>query len=117
MEKEMVCIVCPMSCRLEIRGEIGNLTVTGNACKRGEVYANKELTDPTRMITSTVKIKGGIYNRLPVATNDEIPKGMIFTIMDEIHTVEVSTPISVGDVIIKNVCDTGVDIVATRSMK
>ena len=114
MEK-LICIACPMGCHLEIDIE-NDYAVTGNQCKRGITYGRKELTNPTRIVTSTIIIKKAIYNRLPVKTDGEIPKGKIFDIMKEINKVTVTSPVKMGDVIIKNVCDTGIDIVASRSM-
>lgn len=115
MKKSLICIVCPMGCHLEIDVE-NDYAVTGNQCKRGIEYGKKELTNPTRTITSTVKITGGIYNRLPVKTDCEIPKNRIFDIMNELNSVVVSSPIQMGDVIIKQVCGTDANIIATRSM-
>jgi CxxC motif-containing protein len=116
---EMICIVCPMSCRLEIdmddQGQI--LNVTGNACNRGDTYARKELTNPTRMLTSTVKISGAMYERLPVITSSDIPKGMMFEVMKALAQVEVVAPIKMDEVIVKNVCGLEVDIIASRSME
>jgi len=115
MEK-LICIVCPIGCHLEITEKDGEFIVTGNECKRGPVYAKKELTNPTRVITSTVKIKNAIYERLPVNTKGEVPFDMIFKVMEELKTVEVKSPINCGDVVISNILNTGVDIVASRSM-
>lgn len=115
MKKQMICIACPIGCHIEIDIE-NNYSVTGNKCKRGEVYGKKELINPTRIITSTVIINGGIYNRLPIKTNGEIPKKLIFDVMKKLDNIRVIAPIKMGDVIIKNVCDTGIDIVASRSM-
>lgn len=115
MKKELICITCPIGCHLEVDID-QDYKVTGNQCKRGIEYGKKELTNPTRTITSTVKIIGGIYNRLPVKTNREIAKGLIFDVMKLLDDVVVESPITVGDVILKNVYDSGVDIVATRSM-
>jgi CxxC motif-containing protein len=116
---EMICIICPMSCRLEIdmddQGQV--LNVTGNACNRGDVYARKELTNPTRMLTSTVKISGAMYDRLPVITSSDIPKGMMFEVMKALAHVEVVAPIKMDEVIVKNVCGLDVDIIASRSME
>jgi len=115
MKKELICITCPIGCHLEVDID-QDYKVTGNQCKRGVEYGKKELTNPTRTITSTVKIIGGIYNRLPVKTNREIAKDLIFDVMKLLDDVIVESPITVGDVILKNVYDSGVDIVATRSM-
>lgn len=117
--KEMVCIVCPIGCQLTVTedktAEKG-YKVEGNKCSRGAVYGVKELTNPTRVVTSTVKIKDGLLPRLPVKTDGDIPKHLINECMKELNAIEVQTPIKVGDVIIKNILDTGIDIIASRSM-
>lgn len=118
MNKEMICIVCPMSCHINVTmNENGEITqVTGNNCPRGDIYVRKELTNPTRMLTSTVRIIGGIYDRLPVITSSDIPKDKMFDVMAELNKVVVTAPVQVNQVIIKNVCNLGVDIIASRSM-
>ena len=113
--KDMVCIVCPVGCRISV-DEDSDYEVTGNKCPKGASYGKKELTFPTRTITSTVKIKNAIHNRLPVKTSSEIPKDMIFDVMRELNKLEVVSPVKVGDVILKNVLNTGVNIVASRDM-
>jgi len=115
MKEKLICIACPIGCHLEIDVESDYL-VTGNQCKRGEAYGKKELTNPTRIITSTVIIRNAIHKRLPVKTRGEVPKSMIFDVMSQLNDVIVSSPIAVGEVIIKNVCNSGIDIVSTRSM-
>ena len=112
--KEMICIVCPVGCRMEV-DEV-TYDVGGNKCPKGAVYGKKELVSPTRIITSTVKINNAIHNRLPVKTSSEVPKEKIFEIMRVINKFEISSPVYVGEVLIKNVLGTGVDIVATRNM-
>ena len=116
MKKELVCIACPIGCHLEIYPN-ENYRVEGAQCKRGIAYGKKELINPTRIITSTVAIKEGIYDRVPVITKGEVPKDIIFKVMDEINRVIVTAPIKCGEVIIKNVFNTGVDVVASRSMR
>ncbi|TFG82415.1 MAG: DUF1667 domain-containing protein [Erysipelotrichales bacterium] len=119
MKKEMVCIVCPIGCNLnidlddnlEIRG------IIGNTCPRGEAYARKELTNPTRMLTSTVKIEGAQYERLPVSTSSDIPKPMMKAVMQQLRHVVVKAPVNNRDVIVANVCGLNVDIIASRTMK
>lgn len=110
----LICIVCPRGCHLTVDE---NLNVTGNGCKRGAEYGARELTNPTRMITSTVKLTGSkMINRLPVMTNNPIPKGKIFEVMEEINKASCSCPVNCHDVIISNVLDLGVDIIATRTV-
>ena len=116
--QNMICIVCPKGCHLTVSQDIsGNWLVEGNACKRGEVYGIKEMTNPTRVLTSTVKIIGGPLKRLPVKTKEAIPKELLFEAMEEINKITVTAPVQVGDVLIKNLLNTGVDLVASRSMK
>lgn len=118
-KKEMVCIVCPIGCHLTVTKDEGDplgYSVTGHKCKRGIKYGIKELTNPTRVITSTVKIKNAHLKRLPVKTNGAIPKDLNFECMRLINSIEIVAPIKMGDVIIKNILDTGVDLVASRSM-
>ncbi len=113
--KELICIVCPMGCHLEVDDE-NNYGVTGNKCKRGIIYGKKELTNPTRTITSTVKIANGIYPRLPVKTDTDIPKAFMMEIMKELDKITVEAPIKKGAIIIENILNTNANIVATRSM-
>ncbi len=115
MKKELICIACPVGCHLEIFPE-DNYRVEGNQCKRGITYGQKELTNPTRMVTSTVVIKGGVYPRIPVITRGEVPKHLVFEVMKEINKVIVVSPITRGTVVIENVLGTGVDVVTSRSM-
>lgn len=119
MKREMICIVCPIGCHLNVelseQGEV--LKVEGNTCPRGEKYAYKECTSPTRMLTSTVKIANGIHSVLPVISSTDIPKDRIMDVMKEINRVQCSAPVYVKDILIKNVCGLDVDIVASRSME
>jgi len=119
MEKEMICITCPMGCHLTVTqtDEQGGLLVSGNKCNRGKAYAIEEIRNPKRVVPTTVTIEDGVLNRLPVKTKDPIPKELIFEAMKEINQVVVRAPISCGDVIIENLLETGVSVVATRSMK
>ena len=112
--KELTCIVCPRGCRLTIDDE---LNVTGNSCPRGAQYAKDELTNPKRMITSFVRVKNRENTVVSVKTSTSIPKGMIFDVMNEIDKVRVSAPIKIGDIAIKNVLNTGADIIITKNIK
>ncbi|MFK4785673.1 DUF1667 domain-containing protein [Fusobacterium sp. MFO224] len=114
MKKEMICIVCPMGCHLSINTE--TLKVTGNNCPRGEEYAREELTAPKRVITSTVKIKGGIHKRVPVKTDGAIPKDFNFKCMRELDKIELTSPVKVGDIVIEDLLGTGINVVVCRDM-
>ncbi len=111
--KEMICIVCPVGCHMSVDS---NMNVFNNKCKRGEVYAKKELTNPTRMVTSTVRIESALQARIPVKTMDAIPKGKIFELMEMLADVTLKAPVKRGHVVIENVFDTGVEIVTTASL-
>ena len=114
---ELICIGCPMGCMLTVEtADDGTMTVSGNTCMKGEIYAKKELTNPTRIVTSSVKVTGGIHPVVSVKTEADIPKGMIFKCMEEIEKVTVSAPVAIGDVIIENVAGTGVNIIATKNI-
>ena len=112
---DLICIVCPKGCHLKVDEENG-YKVTGNGCPRGAVYGEKELVNPTRVITSTVRVEAETARRVPVKTNGDIPKGKIYDIMDELTKVTAKAPVNVGDVVIKDVLGLGVDIVATEKV-
>ena len=113
--KEFICIVCPIGCHLEVNEE--TLEVKGNGCPRGITYGQKECVKPMRHITSTVKVIQGERPVVSVKTKDEIPKDMIFIVMEEIKKASLEAPVQIGDVVISNVCDLGVDIVATSTVR
>ena len=112
---DLVCIVCPRGCRLKVDEENG-YKVTGNSCPRGAAYGEKELVNPTRVITSTVKIQAETARRVPVKTDADIPKGKIFEIMKELDKVSLKAPVQVGDKVIENVLNLGVNIVACKTV-
>ncbi len=119
MEKiELTCIGCPLGCSLKVEKE-GNevLSVTGNTCPRGDAYARKEVTNPTRIVTSSVRVKGGNAPAVSCKTASDIPKSMIFDVTAALKNVEITAPVSIGDVLLENVCKTGVDIVATKDVQ
>ena len=116
MEKELVCIVCPIGCRLKITGTPDNLEVTGNQCKRGIGYANDEINNPTRMICSAVKIKGAIHKVIPVKTDKAIPEKYKLEVMKLINNIELTSPVKMGDIVVADIFGTGINIVATRNM-
>lgn len=111
--KTITCIGCPMGCRLSVRIEGGEaVSVDGAACGRGAVYARQECVCPTRMVTSLVRVRGR-REPLSVKTARPVPKEKIFGCLARIHEVEVVPPVRMGEVVVKDVCGTGVDVVAT----
>ena len=107
-----------MGCPLVVTMDGGEVvSVTGNTCKRGEIYGRKEVTNPTRIVTSTVRVSGGSIDMVSVKTKEDIPKGKIFDCVQALKTVEVTAPVHIGDVIMKDVAGTGVDVVATKNVE
>lgn len=116
--RELICINCPLGCPLKVElDEEGNVkTVSGNTCKRGEEYGRREVTSPTRTVTSTVRVTGGREPVVPVRTKTDIPKGKIFACMEAVRKAAVKAPVRMGDVVIPNVAGTGVDAIATKDV-
>ena len=116
--KNLTCINCPMGCALTVEMEGDEVVnVSGNTCKRGDAYGRKEVTDPTRIVTSTVKVSGGRAEMVSVKTKQDIPKGKISECIKALKDVQVQAPVRIGDVIITDVAGTGVDIVATKNIE
>lgn len=120
--RELTCIGCPLGCALTVTMEEGTknpdkIAVTGNTCPRGEAYAKKEVTDPTRIVTSSVKVQGGVIAKASVKTASDIPKGKIFDCMQEIRACAVEAPVHIGDVVIENCAGTGVAVVVTKNVE
>lgn len=115
--RELTCIGCPLGCALTVTMNGNEITVEGNTCPRGDAYARKEVTDPTRIVTSSVKLQGGTIARVSVKTANDIPKGKIFDCMEEIRKVTVTAPVHIGDVVISDCAGTGVDVIATKNVE
>lgn len=117
MKKEIICTVCPRGCHILVEGEGEKiLSMEGFGCKRGETYATNEFSHPARILTTTVKMEGVENDLLPVRSNGALPKEKIFDCMEVIRKAEAKLPVKRYDVIVKDICGTGVDIVATKDM-
>ncbi len=119
MEERMVltCISCPIGCEVEFEvqdNEIKN--IEGNRCPRGKDYVQEEYFNPTRILPTTVRVKNGILPLVPVKTLKPIPKDLLEEAMVELAKVELEAPVRVGQVVLENILDTGVDVVATRNL-
>ena len=117
--KELICTACPIGCRLiAYRDETSEngFRIEGNTCKLGINYAITEITDPRRILTSTVKIINATHKRLPVRTKEAIPKNKIFQCMDEINQIEISHTVKMGVILIANIAETGIDLISSRDM-
>lgn len=112
--KEMICITCPKGCHLQIDEE--SLKVTGNGCPRGVVYAQNELTNPKRTVTSTVAIRNSFLPRCPVRTSAPIPKGKTEELMSLLKNCTLNSPVKRGDIVLANIFDSGADVIVTRDM-
>ena len=113
--KELTCIVCPKGCRLNVDEE-NDYAVTGNSCEKGAAYGYNELTNPMRMVTSTVKIQGGNHRRLPVKTSGDIPRKYVMDCVKLLDDVTVQAPVKTGDVILADIFGLGVNIIAAKDM-
>lgn len=117
MKREVTCTVCPKGCKMVVSNINGEYIVEGNTCIRGLKYGVDEVTNPKRVITSTVRLEGSYLNMLPVKTNGSVPKEKMFEVMEVLANIKITAPVSVGDIIVKNVLNTGVDIVSCKTMK
>lgn len=116
MTKELVCIVCPRSCIMTITSEGDELVVTGNTCKRGKEFAINEMTDPRRTVCTTVRTSFPSVPVLPVRVSGAIPKNKIFDLMREVNRITVSKRIGREEVVVPNILDLGVDLIATSNI-
>lgn len=115
--RQLICICCPVGCLITVdKKKDKSLDITGNNCQKGEAYARSEMTAPTRTVTSIICVEGGSGKVVPVKTAAEIPKEKIEICMREIQAAYVAAPVKVGDVLIENVADTGISVIATGSM-
>ncbi len=116
-EKGMICISCPLGCHLLVSWEgDGEIKVRGNQCARGESYGIEEALAPKRVVTATARTTSTSHRRLPLKTNRPLPKEFIDDLLNEVYRLEIPLPVKRGDVLLRNIMGTGVDLVATRSM-
>jgi CxxC motif-containing protein len=115
-QKALVCIGCPLGCRLEVTIDNSEvINVTGQSCKKGKTYAIKECTNPTRILTTTVAVKNGCLEVVSVKTEKDIPKDKLFACIKELKKVTLTAPVYIGEIVIKNVAGTGVNVIATTN--
>jgi len=115
--EEMICVTCPMGCTLQVTHENETLLdIDGNTCRRGIEYVKSELTDPRRMVATTVRVKGGLHPLVPVYTAEPFPKPRIFELLDALREVEVEAPVAIEQAVLPDALGTGIDVVASRDM-
>ena len=115
MTRDMTCIICPRGCALKVEIEGDNITVTGNSCPKGKQYAIDECTNPTRTVTSSVRVENREDTMVSVKTASPVPKDKIFEVMRLIRAKSVCAPVGIGDIIIKDVF--GTNIFATKNIE
>lgn len=116
--RELICINCPLGCGLTVTLEQQKvIKVEGNTCPKGKEYAEKEVTAPVRMLTSSVRVNGGVMPVVSVKTASAIPKEKIKECAEALKSIEVKAPIAIGEAVVKDLCHTGVDLVATRNVQ
>jgi CxxC motif-containing protein len=117
-ERDLVCIACPVGCRLVVRIEgDGEIRVGGNQCAKGETYGREEVLAPRRVVTTTVRLTGSTLRRLPVKSSRPLPREHIGALLAEAHRLELAPPVRLGQVLLADFLDTGVDLVATRTVE
>ena len=117
--RNLICIGCPMGCMMEVKLENGEVvTVSGNSCLNGDRYARKEVTNPTRIVTSSVLVSGARdgSKTVSVKTASDIPKARIFDAVRDLRGITVNAPVHIGDVVFENVAGTGVNMIATKEV-
>ena len=110
--REIICIACPNGCHLSV--DEASLEVTGHTCAIGEEYGRTEVTNPTRVITSIVRMDDGRV--CSVKTSSPIPKGKIFDAMDLLKPIVLKAPVKIGDIIVADICGSGSSWIATKNM-
>ena len=114
----LTCIGCPLGCALTVTMNGKEVVeVKGNTCKKGDIYARKEVTNPTRIVTTTVRVSGGAAPMINVKTQSDIPKDKIFECVAALKGVTIQAPVAIGDVVLENVAGTGVNIVAAGAVE
>lgn len=115
--RRFICVTCPVGCAIEATVEDGELCeITGQACKRGVDFVREELTAPKRMLTTTVRVKGGVLPLVPVRSTAALPKELLLPVAALLRKVTLEAPVQEHQVVVANVLDTGVDIVASRDV-
>ena len=116
--RELTCIGCPMGCLVSVTMDGKEIkSVSGNSCANGDRYARREVTNPTRIVTSTAIVRDGDLPRVSVKTKTDVPKDKIFDVMKEINKIQAKAPVRIGAVLIPDVAGTGVPVIATRNIQ
>jgi CxxC motif-containing protein len=114
--QELICITCPKGCVTKVWQEKGDIKIEGKICKKGTGYLKQEYIEPKRILTSTVVVERSEVKRLPVRTREAIPKKKLFMAMGQLSEIRVKPPVKIGDVIISNLSNTGIDLIASDDL-
>lgn len=117
IEEKIICVTCPKGCTLQVTREGTTVLNVGEGCKRGSDYVKQELTDPRRMVASSVRVKGGLHPLLPVYTSAPFPKPRIPELLALLRNVDVDAPVIVEQIILEDVLGTGISIKASRNIE
>ena len=117
-KRHFTCVTCPVGCEIDVELQDGRVvSMEGNKCDKGEEFVLKELEEPMRILTTTVRLKGARWAMLPVRSDAPLPRRLLFRAIEELAGVELQAPVKLYDVVIKNVAGSGANIVATRNME
>ena len=115
--QKLICVNCPMGCTLDVTIEGKTVVdVSGNTCKRGAEYAQAEISDPRRMVASTVKVRGGIHPLVPIYTATPFPKPRIFELLAQLREVELKAPVETGQIVLRDALGIGINVLASRDL-
>ncbi len=112
----MTCVICPKSCEISAATRDGALEVAGAGCMRGEEYARMEIGDPRRVVTTTVRVKGGVLQLCPVRSSVPVRRNLLSECVRALAGDDFEAPVRAGDILVRNILGTGADIVATRDV-
>jgi len=116
-KKTIVCIGCPSGCEIEVTETDYALKFEGNTCKKGEEYAIEEFKDPKRILTTTLQVENGILPLIPVRSDNPLPKAKLFDCMEYLSTLKVTAPIKMGQILVENILQLGINIIASRDLE
>jgi CxxC motif-containing protein len=114
--KDIRCIICPTGCLVHVENVNGELIIEGHSCKRGEEYAREEFIAPKRILTTTMQVESGFLPLVPVRSDKPIPKDLLEGTLNEIAKTKIKAPIKMGDILIENVLDLDINIIASRDL-
>ena len=115
MKRNLTCIICPRGCALTADITADGVTVTGNACPKGQEYAINECTNPVRTVTATVRVSNRYNTMASVKTVTPVAKDKMMDVLQVLRNTKIQAPAKIGDVILQDIC--GSDIVVTKAVE